>query len=102
MAEPRRRPRVGERADCTAHLTAAGVLVERQGTGSIFIPAAQLVDARLEPALAGKVVGRGGLLVLRWQLGNALLDTGVRGDDRRQYAQWVQAISHQKQETEAS
>lgn len=94
--------RLGERAECTARLTAAGVLIERQGSTPVFISRAALVDARLEPALAGKVVGPGGLLVLRWQLGDSLLDTGIRGDDRTQYPAWVRAISQQKQETEAS
>ena len=40
----------------------------------------------------GKVVGRGGLLVLRWQHGGQDLDTGIRADDRTSYPQWVAAI----------
>ncbi len=93
---------LGERAECTARLSEVGVLIERQGTSPIFIAESALVDARLEPALAGKVVGRGGLLVLRWQLGSGLLDTGLRGDDRTQYPDWVKRISQQKQENDAS
>lgn len=94
--------RLGERAEARARLGAEGVLIERQGSSSIFIPTERLIDARLEPALAGKVVGRGGLLVLRWQLGDQLLDTGIRGDDRTQYPAWVKAISTTEQETDAS
>jgi hypothetical protein len=75
-----------------ARLTEAGVSITRQGSTPIFLPAAQLIDARLEPALAGKVVGRGGLLVLRWQHGEQDLDTGIRADDRTSYPQWVAAI----------
>jgi hypothetical protein len=93
---------LGERADAVARLTGRGVVIERQGSTPIFIAGPALVDARLEPALAGKVVGRGGLLVLRWRLGEQLLDTGLRGDDRSVYPEWVRAISQQKQETDAS
>ncbi|HEX2903096.1 MAG TPA: transporter [Jatrophihabitans sp.] len=92
---------LGVRADASARLARQGVLIERQGAPDIFLPIGQLSDARLEPALAGKVVGRGGLLVLRWQHGGQLLDTGIRGDDRSQYPAWIKAISQSKQETEA-
>lgn len=83
---------LGERAEVTARLTPAGALLDRVGSGPLFIPAAQLIDARLEPALAGKVVGRGGLLVLRWRLGDTVLDTGIRADDKSLYTDWIAAI----------
>jgi hypothetical protein len=83
---------LGTRAEAVVRLTEAGVSITRQGGMPIFLPAAQLIDARLEPALAGKVVGRGGLLVLRWQHGEQDLDTGIRADDRTSYPQWVAAI----------
>ena len=84
---------LGQRADAELRLSEAGVVIERQGAGAIHIPAEALVDARLEPALAGKVVGRGGLLVLRWQHGEVLLDTGLRADDKSRYPDWVRAIA---------
>jgi hypothetical protein len=86
---------LGERADSVARLTPAGVLIERQGSEPIFVPSGQLIDARLEPALAGKVVGQGGLLVLRWHHGDFELDSGVRADDRTVYPAWVRAIETQ-------
>ena len=46
-------------------------------------PAAQLVGARLEPALAGKVVGEGGLLVLTWRLGGTEIAAAAFGPIRR-------------------
>jgi hypothetical protein len=84
--------RLGERAAATARLSAAGVLIARQGSPDVFLPADRLIDARLEPALAGKVVGAGGLLVLRWRLGDRLLDTGLRADDKTGYPVWLTAI----------
>ena len=83
---------LGARAEAVARVTEAGVLITRRGGSPIFLPAAQLIDARLEPALAGKVVGRGGLLVLRWQHGEQDLDTGIRADDRTGYPAWIAAI----------
>jgi hypothetical protein len=85
--------RLGERAEAVVRLTAAGVLIQRQGSPDIFLPADRLVDARLEPALAGKVVGDGGLLVLRWRHGDRLLDSGIRADDKSGYPAWLRAVA---------
>jgi hypothetical protein len=38
-------------------------------------------------------VGEGGLLVLRWQLGGALVDTGFRADDKTAYPEWVATLN---------
>ena len=84
---------LGLRAEAEIRLTRAGVLIDRQGSSPVFIAAAALVDARLEPALAGKVVGRGGLLVLRWQHGDSLLDTGLLAEDKTRYPDWIAAVT---------
>jgi hypothetical protein len=86
---------LGERAAAVARLTQAGALIDRQGSTPIFIPTVQLIDARLEPALAGKVMGEGGLLVLRWRHSGVEIDTGLRADDRTLYPSWVRAIETQ-------
>jgi len=83
---------LGERADAVATCTPEGVLIERQGSVPIFIPTTQLTDARLEAAVAGKVMGPGGLLVLRWTHGSYELDTALRADDKTLYPLWVNAI----------
>lgn len=84
--------RLGERAEAVATLHAAGVLIERTGSTPVFLPHSDLLGARLAPGLAGKVVGEGGLVVLRWRLGDAELDTGLRADDKTGYPHWVRAI----------
>jgi hypothetical protein len=84
---------LGERATATATLYAAGTLIEREGAAPIFIPASAVTEARLLPALAGKVVGEGGLLVISWQLGEAILDTALRADDKTAYPAWIRAIN---------
>ena len=87
---------------CKAVLTRypEGILVERSGTGPIWIPAASVVAVRTERGLAGKVLptsraggeSPGGILVIRWRLPSGTeVDTGFRGEDRRGYGQWTAA-----------
>ena len=79
-------------ADAVARLHRRGVLIERQGSAPVFIPATAVVKASLAPGLAGKVVGAGGLLVIRWRLGGEQVDTGLRADDKTRYPDWVAAL----------
>ncbi|QFZ22083.1 PH-like domain-containing protein [Saccharothrix syringae] len=83
---------VGHRAEATLRLTEQGVLVERTGASPLWIPAARVEGARTARGLAGKVMTADGLLVVRWQLGDRVLDTGFRGDDKDVYEQWVRAL----------
>lgn len=90
---------LGVRADATATLTAAGVLIDRTGAAPVFIPAATIVGAGVGAGLAGKVLGPGGLLIIRWRLSDdradsagTELDTGLRADDKSVYTAWVDAL----------
>lgn len=85
---------------CKAVLTRypEGILVERSGTGPIWIPGSAVVGIRTERGLAGKVLpgargeSSGGILVIRWRLPSGTeIDTGFRGDDRSDYAPWIGA-----------
>lgn len=84
---------LGRRAAATATLFPVGLVIDRIGDKAIYIPAASIIEGRLAPALAGKVVGARGLLVVRWRLGDWVLDTGFRADDERHYPDWLQAIA---------
>jgi hypothetical protein len=87
---------LGLRAAATATLTEAGLYIDRQGAEPVFVPADSILGVGLGAGLAGKVMGAGGLLVVRWRLGvgpDAVeLDTGLRADDRTVYPDWVHAI----------
>jgi hypothetical protein len=83
---------VGFRAAATLRLTGDGVLFDREGADRVWIPAGSVVSARTDRAIAGKVMSRDGLLVVRWRLGEHELDTGFRGDDKDVYADWVEAL----------
>ncbi|MET0233467.1 MAG: transporter [Kibdelosporangium sp.] len=83
---------IGFRAAATLHLTGDGLLLDREGADRVWIPADSVVSARTDRAIAGKVMARDGLLVVRWRLGEHELDTGFRGDDKDVYADWVEAL----------
>jgi hypothetical protein len=83
---------------CRAVLTRypEGILLERSGAGPIWMPQRSIVGIRAERALGGKVIpGRksetpGGILVIRWRLPSGTeIDTGFRGEDRTDYAEWI-------------
>jgi hypothetical protein len=83
---------IGLRSSVTVRLYAEGLLLDRTGAVALWIPADALADARTDRALAGKAMGIDGLLVIRWRLGEHLLDTGVRGDDKDSYGEWIDTI----------
>ncbi|MDQ3403148.1 MAG: transporter [Actinomycetota bacterium] len=83
---------IGHRAEATAHLLPEGLLFDRVGASPLWIAAESVVDARTEGAIAGKVMGRDGLFVVRWQIGDDRFDTGFRADDKDDYESWVPAV----------
>jgi hypothetical protein len=82
----------GLRGNATLRLYACGIEVDRSGAPSFWIPAMSLVDARRDKAIAGKVMGTDSLLIITWNAGETLLDTGFRGDDLDVYPQWIEAV----------
>ena len=75
-----------------------GILLERSGATPIWMPQESISGVRTERGLAGKVVPGGrnkaespdGILAIRWRLPSGTeIDTGFRGDDRRDYARWT-------------
>jgi hypothetical protein len=83
---------LGVRADATARLFAKGLVIEREASDPVFVPVGAIREAGLATGLAGKVVGAGGLLVVRWRLGGEEIDTGLRADDKTRYPEWVAAL----------
>jgi hypothetical protein len=72
---------LGVRGNATVQVFDAGVRIDRQGEPEVFLPAAALVGAGTAPGMAGKVVGREGLVVLTWRADpndERGLDTGLR------------------------
>ncbi len=68
-----------------------GIMLQRSGAGPIWIPAESIIAVRTERGIAGKALTHEGILAIRWRLpSGAAIDTGFRGNDRREYARWLQ------------
>ncbi len=81
---------LGDRAAAEMTRFEAGVLLERTGASTLWIPHESISVIRTERGLAGKVMTADGLLVIRWTLPNGTeVDTGFRGDDKSVYPAWT-------------
>ena len=86
---------LGRRAAGAVRLSAEGVCIEREGESDIFVPAADLVAVGTAPGIAGKVMGMAdGVLIIRWSLGDATLDSGFRADDDELQADFSRLQAH--------
>lgn len=91
---------LGARSTARLHLSAEGLDVVRLA-GSFRIPAAALRSARHDMGHAGKVVPPHGLLVVTWEHGDYVLDTGFRLTDQavadkgvtEAHNLWIRSIS---------
>lgn len=81
---------LGTRSTCRLTLSDAGLDVVRVGGSSFRIPADGLRGARHDQGIAGKVVPPHGVLVVTWQHGDLLLDTGFRIG--KEHEEWVAAL----------
>ncbi|MFJ8594595.1 hypothetical protein [Streptomyces sp. NPDC093598] len=84
---------LGARSRAELTLTDAGLDVVRPGASDFFVPAAQLREARLDKGIAGKVLTEGGLLVVTWEHGDRLIDSGFRSDHAAEHNEWVEALN---------
>jgi hypothetical protein len=55
-----------------------GVLIERVDQADVYLPATELRGVRLDSAIGGSVYETDGVVVLTWQAGSRLIDTGFR------------------------
>jgi hypothetical protein len=73
-------------------VTADGVHVEREGAPELYLPFDVITSAAPGDALAGKVIGKEGMLLVDWRLGGRLLTSGFRADDHREHARLAALI----------
>lgn len=70
---------LGPRSRATVTLGTGGSWrLDRRGAPSVTIPADSVDSVGSAPGMVGKFIGGDGLLVIRWRLGDHLLDTGLR------------------------
>ncbi|MFI8188818.1 hypothetical protein ACIF8T_08460 [Streptomyces sp. NPDC085946] len=84
---------LGTRSRAELTLTDAGLDVVRPGARDFFVPAAALRGARLDKGIAGKVLTEGGLLVVTWEHGGRLIDSGFRSDRAAEHNAWADALN---------
>jgi hypothetical protein len=83
---------LGVRSRATVHVTGSGVAFDREGAADVFVPSAWLRSVRRERGIAGKFVEEGGLVVVTWEFGDRMLDTGFRADRSSDTERLVTAI----------
>lgn len=74
-------------------VTADGVVIEREGLPDLYLPHGALLAAGPGDAIAGKVVGRDGLLLLTWRLGGRTVQSGFRAGDHARHRRLADAIT---------
>ncbi|MCI3155346.1 hypothetical protein ELQ39_27095 [Streptomyces sp. GB4-14] len=93
---------LGTRSRAELTLSDAGLDVVRPGADDFFIPVDALREARLDKGIAGKVLTEGGLLVITWQHGDRLIDSGFRSDHAAEHTDWVDALTNMINKTEGA
>ncbi|GAA1986138.1 hypothetical protein GCM10009718_24420 [Isoptericola halotolerans] len=89
---------LGDRSAAQVTVLDGGVVVDREGSAPLLVPTASLHDVGTAAGMAGKYVGRDGLVVLTWQVpadgetDAALLDTGLRTRYRADKPRLVEAV----------
>ncbi|MFC4032064.1 hypothetical protein ACFO3J_11275 [Streptomyces polygonati] len=84
---------LGVRSKVHLVLTEQGLDVDRTGAPGFFVPTAALRGARLDKAIAGKVLTEGGLLVVTWEHGGILVDSGFRSERAADHPAWVERLN---------
>jgi hypothetical protein len=69
-----------------------GVLIDRADQPDVYLPLAALRGVRLDAAIGGSVYERDGVVVLTWECGPRLLDTGFRAVPTDQHTAIVAAV----------
>ncbi|WP_235900435.1 PH-like domain-containing protein [Lolliginicoccus suaedae] len=81
---------LGDRANADLLAFVDGLLLARQGASDVWIPRDQVLGLRTERGLAGKVMTKDGLLVIRWRTSTgAEIDSGFRAFDKNEYPKWI-------------
>jgi hypothetical protein len=93
---------LAHRAPAQLVVRSDGIWFERDGADDLFLPWSTVRGAELGDALAGKVVGKGGLLLVHWELGTRLLTTGFRADDHAEHRRLAAAVTAHLPVEEAS
>ena len=94
---------LGVRSRAQLHWGNNGMYIQRTGEPSFFIPRARILDLQFGRGVAGTVRAKGSVLVVRWLLGDAALDSGFRADTAEGHRHLVDIVSRlEPEKTERS
>ena len=84
---------LSDRSAAELSIATDGVHVDREGATVVFLPFEAVEVAQVGDALAGTVMGAGGLLLLTWRLGDSLLNSGFRAADHGEHTRLADLIN---------
>lgn len=85
--------RLGNRGRAQLASDATGILITRTGEPTLWIPSGSVTGVRLGSGQAQRAFERGGVILITWRLGDALVDTGFRADDPDQHVAAAQELT---------
>ena len=84
---------LGHRGRAVLRAGEQGVLIQRVGEVDLWIPRTDLRAVRLGSGQAQKAFEAGGLILITWQLGGRVVDTGFRADDPELHITTAETLS---------
>jgi len=85
---------MGVRSRADLSVGSEGIWLRRTGARDVFIPRTDLRGVRLERGIAGKAFERDGVVVITWELGGRLIDTGFRADLADDHGLALERVRH--------
>lgn len=84
---------LGSRGRADLYVRTDGVLIDRIGEPTVWIPVDSLRHVRLGSGQAQKAYEAGGLILITWQLGQHQVDTGFRADQTEAHIATAAALA---------
>lgn len=84
---------LAHRASGWCSVSTDGVRFDREGQPQLYLPFDAIRGAEVGDALAGKVIGKSGMVLVDWQLGGRTLTSGFRADDHEQHRRLAAAVT---------
>lgn len=93
---------LAHRASGSVSVATDGVRFDREGCPELYLSFHAVTSVEVGDALAGKVIGKGGMLLVDWRLGDRVLTSGFRADDHDEHRRLADAITARLPVTEDS
>jgi hypothetical protein len=84
---------LGVRSRAVVEVGDVGIAMRREGARDVLVPVESVRGATLARGIAGKAYERDGVLVITWDLGGRLVDTGFRADSAEDQQRILDAVA---------